>query len=109
MCFTLECLFCTCYSTCFSHIYYLDNQLVQVAFRDFDLRRFEASSKEFSLALTRWKELGRPRDEIVSLLKARASVYLDNKQFKQAIDDDNEAIALMFDGKKVTGIDLLSV
>ena len=48
-----------------------DNQLVQMAFRDFDNKRFEASDKEFTLALNKWRELNRPRDEIVSLLKAR--------------------------------------
>lgn len=48
-----------------------DNQLVQMAFRDFDLKRLDASEKEFNLAVSRWKGLHRPRDEIVSLLKAR--------------------------------------
>lgn len=48
-----------------------DNQLVQMAFRDFDNKRFEASNKEFTLALNKWYEMNRPRDEIVSLLKAR--------------------------------------
>ena len=48
-----------------------DNQLAQVAFRDFDLKRLDDSDKEFTLAIERWKELHRPRDEIVSLLKAR--------------------------------------
>ncbi len=48
-----------------------DNQLVQMAFRDFDLKRLDASDKEFSIAIDRWKELKRPRDELVSLLKAR--------------------------------------
>lgn len=48
-----------------------DNQVVQMAFRDFDLKRLDASEKEFNIAVTRWKDLHRPRDEIVSLLKAR--------------------------------------
>lgn len=48
-----------------------DNQVVQMAFRDFDLKRLDASEKEFSIAVNRWKELHRPRDEVVSLLKAR--------------------------------------
>jgi hypothetical protein len=85
------------------HSCFIDNQLVQVAFRDFDQRRFDASAKEFTLALNRWKELHRPRDEIVSLLKARANVYLDNKNFEKSIADDDEAIALMFDGQKDDG------
>lgn len=48
-----------------------DNQLVQMAFRDFDSKRLDASEKEFTIALKRWTELHRPRDEIVSILKAR--------------------------------------
>lgn len=48
-----------------------DNQLVQMAFKDFDAKRFEASDKEFTIAIAQWRKLHRPRDEIVSLLKAR--------------------------------------
>lgn len=48
-----------------------DNQMVQMAFRDFDSKRFDASEKEFTLAIEKWKEMNRPRDEIYSLLKAR--------------------------------------
>jgi len=81
-----------------------DNQLVQQAFRDFDLRRFDASEKEFTTSLIRWKELQRPRDEIVSLLKARANVRLDNKHFDDAVKDYDEALSLMqVDGMKVDG------
>eukprot|EP01035_Chromulina_nebulosa_P017320 gene17320-22861_t len=47
--------------------------------------------------------MNRPRDEIVSLLKARANVYLDNKQFQLAINDENEALKLMYDGEKEDG------
>jgi tetratricopeptide (TPR) repeat protein len=72
-----------------------DNRLVQMAFRDFDLRRFTESEKEFSMSLVKWKELGRPRDEIVSLLKARANVRLDNKDFQGSLEDCNESIKLM--------------
>lgn len=46
-----------------------DNQLAAMAFRDFNLKRFDASEKEFSTSILRWKEMERPRDEIVSLLK----------------------------------------
>ncbi len=48
-----------------------DNQMVQMAFRDFDLKRLDDSDKEFTAAIKRWKNLHRPRDEVVSLLKAR--------------------------------------
>jgi hypothetical protein len=53
-----------------------DNQMVQMAFRDFDNKRLDDSDKEFTLAIDRWKDLHRPRDEIVSLLKARFTQYL---------------------------------
>ena len=46
-----------------------DIQLVQNAFRDFDNKRFSESETEFTLAINRWKQLNRPRDELVSLLK----------------------------------------
>lgn len=74
-----------------------------MAFRDFDLKRFADSEKEFNVAIPRWKEMNRPRDEIVSLLKARSNVYLDSKQFDKAILDDNDAIALMPDGQNEDG------
>lgn len=45
--------------------------------------------------IRKWKELRRPRDEIVSLLKARGSVRLDNKAFESALEDYNEALELM--------------
>lgn len=77
--------------------------MVQVAFRDFNDKRFDASEKEFTVAIRRWKDMNRPRDEVVSLLKARANVYLDNKKFSSAIDDDTEAIQLMNDGEKSDG------
>lgn len=81
-----------------------DNQLVQMAFRDFDLKRFEASEKEFSLSIKKWLELDRPRDEIVALLKARSSVRLDGKNFVGSLADCDEAIRLMSsDGEKPDG------
>lgn len=81
-----------------------DNQMVQMAFRDYDQRRFDASDKEFSMSLDKWKSLKRPRDEIVSLLKARANVRLDNKQFDSAIKDYNDAIDMMkVDGETEDG------
>jgi tetratricopeptide (TPR) repeat protein len=81
-----------------------DNRMVQMAFRDFDLKRFEDSEKEFTLSIQRWKEMNRPRDEIVSLLKARANVRLDNKDFKGSLADCNEALKLMsIDGEKEDG------
>jgi tetratricopeptide (TPR) repeat protein len=81
-----------------------DNQLVQMAFRDFDLKRFKEADKEFSLSITRWLELDRPRDEIVALLKARSSVRLDGKNFQGSLEDCDEAIRLMStDGEKPDG------
>lgn len=81
-----------------------DNQLVQMAFRDFDLKRFKESEKEFSLSITKWLELDRPRDEIVALLKARSSVRLDGKNFQGSLEDCDEAIRLMStDGEKPDG------
>lgn len=81
-----------------------DNQMVQMAFKDFDSRRFDAADKEFGLSIKKWKELNRPRDEIVSLLKGRANARLDNKDFKGSVADNDEAIELMsVDGKKADG------
>lgn len=68
---------------------------VQRAFLDFDSKKFDAADREFTTGIQRWKELKRPRDEIVSLLKARGSVRLDNKKFESAIEDYNEALDLM--------------
>ena len=82
----------------------LDNQLIQVAFRDYNLRRFDEAEKEFTLGLQKWYDLNRPRDEIVSLLKARGNVRLDSKNFKDSIEDVNEALKLMSsDGEKEDG------
>ena len=36
-----------------------DNQLVQMAFRDFDQRRFDDSDKEFSMSIEKWRSLSR--------------------------------------------------
>ena len=81
-----------------------DNQLVQMAFRDFDLKRFSDSEKEFTLSIAKWREIDRPRDEIVALLKARGSVRLDNKDFQGSLEDCDEAIRLMAtDGEKADG------
>ena len=82
-----------------------DNNLIKIAFRDFDLKRLDESEKEFTLGINRWKELERPRDEIVLLLKGRASVRVDNKNFKDAIVDYDEALQLMaVDGEDDKGI-----
>jgi tetratricopeptide (TPR) repeat protein len=81
-----------------------DNQLVQQAFRDFDLRRFNDAEKEITQAIQRWAELDRSRDEIVSLLKVRANIKLDNKDFPGSLADCNEALKLMKpDGEKEDG------
>jgi tetratricopeptide (TPR) repeat protein len=81
-----------------------DIQLVQQAFRDFDGKRFDAADKEFSMAISQWDKLDRPRDERVSLVKARANVRMDNKKFEAAIEDYQTAIDLMkIDGEKNDG------
>jgi tetratricopeptide (TPR) repeat protein len=81
-----------------------DNQLVQMAFKDFDMKRFSEADKELTMAIKRWRELDRPRDEIVSLIKARANVRLDNKDFQKSLDDCNDALQLMSnDGQKEDG------
>ena len=80
-----------------------DNQLIQVAFRDYNLKRFDDSEIEFTNGIERWRELNRPRDEIVSLLKARGNVRLDSKNFKDALIDCNSALALMTDCEKDDG------
>ena len=38
-----------------------DNNLVRMAFKDFDEKRFDAAEAEFTLSINRWKELHRPR------------------------------------------------
>jgi hypothetical protein len=48
-----------------------DNSLVRSAFADFNAKRFEISEKEFTTSIDRWRSLQRPRDEVVSLIKAR--------------------------------------
>lgn len=101
-----------------------DNNLVRMAFKDFDEKRFGAAEAEFTLSIDRWKEMHRPRylpkhhsltrtlslllthtrDEIVSLLISRGNVYLDNKKFESALSDFNSAIELMKpDGEKPDG------
>eukprot|EP00596_Hydrurales_sp_CCMP1899_P001160 CAMPEP_0119051522 /NCGR_PEP_ID=MMETSP1177-20130426/73104_1 /TAXON_ID=2985 /ORGANISM="Ochromonas sp, Strain CCMP1899" /LENGTH=286 /DNA_ID=CAMNT_0007030739 /DNA_START=151 /DNA_END=1008 /DNA_ORIENTATION=+ len=81
-----------------------DNQLVQMAFLDFDLKRFPDSEKEFTLSIAKWREIDRPRDELVALLKARGSVRLDSKDFQGSVNDCSEAIELMKrDGEKPDG------
>ena len=81
-----------------------DNQLVQQGFRDFDVRRFDAAEKEISQAIARWRELDRPRDEVVSLVKTRANIKLDNKDFPGSLADCNEALKMMSnDGEKEDG------
>eukprot|EP01031_Cornospumella_fuschlensis_P025460 gene25460-30740_t len=82
-----------------------DNQMVQMAFRDFDTKNLVNSEKEFSMAIERWKELSRPRDEVVSLIKARANVRLDSKQFDAAMLDYNVALQMMqSDGEDSSGL-----
>ena len=81
-----------------------ENNLVRMAFKDWDDRRFDAADKEFGLSLKKWDELNRPRDEKVSLLKARANVRVDNKKFDDAMLDYNLALQLMKpDGEKADG------
>lgn len=81
-----------------------DIQMVQMAFRDFDSKRFDAADTEFTKAMEIWEKLDRPRDEKVSLVKARANVRLDNKKFDLAVDDYNKALELMkIDGEKSDG------
>lgn len=48
-----------------------DNALVQSAFRDYDAKNLVRSEDEFNDAIKTWETLNRPRDEIVTLLKAR--------------------------------------
>eukprot|EP01041_Mallomonas_annulata_P009990 gene9990-20777_t len=81
-----------------------DIQTVQMGFKDFNAKRFDDADKEFSIAIQRWNDLNRPRDEIVSLYKARANVRLDNKMFPAALEDYNKALSLMStDGEKPDG------
>lgn len=80
-----------------------DNQMVQMAFRDFDLKRLDDSEKEFTLSIERWRELARPRDEMASLLKSRANVRLDNKKFEAAISDYDQCLKIMSDGETADG------
>jgi len=81
-----------------------DNNLVRIAFKDFNEKRFTDADREFSLAIDRWKDLARPRDEMVSLFTARGSVRMDSKQFDSALRDFNAAIDLMkVDGEKPDG------
>lgn len=72
-----------------------DIVLIQRAYSDFDARKLDLADDEFSKGLAIWRKLDRPRDEIVSLLKARGSVRLDKKDFKNAMVDYDEALKLM--------------
>ena len=81
-----------------------DNALVRKAFSDYDARRFDAAEREFSQSISRWSQLHRSRDEVVSLLKARANVRIDSKHFNEALEDYDAAIALMsVDGERADG------
>lgn len=81
-----------------------ENKLVQKAFSDFDAKKLDLSESEFSDSITRWREMHRPRDELVSLLRARGNVRLDKKDFVKAIDDFNECIEMMsVDGENEKG------
>eukprot|EP01036_Dinobryon_divergens_P022444 gene22444-30699_t len=66
-----------------------------MAFKDFDTKRFDDSEKEFTMSIKRWYELKRPRDEVVSLLKARANVRVDKKDFANAMSDYDQCIEMM--------------
>jgi tetratricopeptide (TPR) repeat protein len=82
-----------------------DIENVQKAFRDFDSKQLDAADIEFTVAIAKWKSLNRPRDEVVSLIKARANVRLDNKKFESSLSDYNEAIEMMrSDGEDAQGI-----
>lgn len=48
-----------------------DNALIQSAFRDYDAKNLARSEDEFDDAIKTWESLNRPRDELVTLLKAR--------------------------------------
>ena len=72
-----------------------DILLIQQAYRDFDGRRLDDADSEFTRGLRIWKELERPRDEVVSLLKARGNVRLDKKDFPAAMKDYDAALVLM--------------
>ena len=81
-----------------------DNRLIQMAFKDYNDRRFDDSDKEFSLSIKKWDELNRPRDEKVALLTSRANVRTDNKDFERAVEDFEKALDLMKpDGEKADG------
>jgi len=81
-----------------------DNRMVQMAFKDYNERRFDASDKEFSLSIKKWEDLNRPRDEKVALLTSRANVRTDNKDFQRAVEDFERALELMKpDGEKSDG------
>lgn len=81
-----------------------DNRLVQMAFYDYNQKRFDAADREFSLSIEKWKELVRPRDEVVALQTSRANVRTDMKDFGGALEDFNKAIELMkIDGEKSDG------
>jgi tetratricopeptide (TPR) repeat protein len=78
--------------------------LIQQAYSDFDARKLDLADDEFSRGLAIWRKLDRPRDEIVSLLKARGSVRLDGKDFNNAMADYDEALKLMSsDGEQEDG------
>lgn len=42
-----------------------------------------------------WEDLGRPRDELGALLKARGNVRCDLKKFSAAVEDYDRVLALM--------------
>jgi len=65
------------------------------AFEAFDNRQLPLADALFSQTIEEWRRLDRDVAELTSLLVARAGVRTDRTAFAAAVEDLNEAIALM--------------
>ena len=68
---------------------------VRRGFEAFDARLLRRAEDLFTESIDEWRRLERPRQELMSLLVARANVRTDANEFAPAIADLDEALALM--------------
>jgi tetratricopeptide (TPR) repeat protein len=72
-----------------------DIEVAKQAFALFDKRQLGLAEKVFTDAISRWEKTDRPKDEVISLIKARGNVRVDIKKFSAAIEDYDLVVAMM--------------